>query len=56
MALVGDMSDIEERAMHIVSLGEQYRPFGEILHGLAKGFSEKKILALVERFMQGDEI
>ncbi|MCP4110583.1 MAG: response regulator [Desulfobacteraceae bacterium] len=56
MALFGDMSRIEERAAHIISLGEQYRSFGETLRGLAKGFREKKIQSLVEHFMQkGDE-
>jgi len=52
MALFGDMSRIEERAAHIISLGGQYRPFGEKLRGLAKGFEEKKIQSLVEQFMQ----
>ncbi|MCP4700792.1 MAG: response regulator [Gammaproteobacteria bacterium] len=52
MALAGVMSDIEERAAHIVSLGEQYRPFAETLRRLAQGFAEQEILALVEDCMQ----
>ncbi len=56
MALIGDMSDIEERGTRIVSLGERYRPFGEKLRDLARDFAEKEILAFVERFIeQGDE-
>ncbi|MCP4693836.1 MAG: response regulator [Desulfobacterales bacterium] len=56
MALIGDMSDIEESGARIVSLGERYRPFGEKLRDLARDFAEKEILAFVERFMeQGDE-
>jgi len=48
--------EIEKRAAHIISLDEQYRSFGETLHRLAKGFEEKKIQSLVERFMlKGDE-
>ncbi|MCP4693876.1 MAG: response regulator [Desulfobacterales bacterium] len=55
MALIGDMSDIEDRATRIASLGEQYRPFCETLRGLARNFAEKEILALLERFPREDE-
>ena len=54
-ALFGDMSEIKERAAHIIALGEQYRPFGEKLQRLARDFEEKKILSLVENFMINDE-
>ncbi|MDM8544157.1 response regulator [Desulfococcaceae bacterium HSG9] len=57
MALFGDMSQIEERAAHIISSDKRYRPFGEKLKRLAKRFEEKKIQSLVENFIQkGDEI
>jgi len=52
MALFGDMSEIEERAAHIIALDQQYRFFGEQLQRLAKGFEEKKIQSLVEHFLE----
>jgi len=52
IALFGDMSEIEERAAHIIALDERYRPLGEKLQRLAKGFAEKEIQSLVEYFLE----
>jgi hypothetical protein len=52
LALRGDMRGIRERAAHIETLGEQYAPFVHKLRELAKGFEDRAILALIERYME----
>jgi response regulator RpfG family c-di-GMP phosphodiesterase len=52
LARRGDMRAIRERAAHIETLGEQYVSFARRLHELAKGFEERKLMALVEQHME----
>jgi hypothetical protein len=56
LARQGDMRAIQERAAHIETLGEQYVPFADKLHRLAKGFEERDILAMIRGYLnvQGD--
>jgi signal transduction histidine kinase len=51
LALRGDMRGIRERAAHIETLGEQYAPFAKKLHGLARAFEERELLALVKQYV-----
>ena len=55
MALAGVMSDIEERAAHIATLGEPYRPFAESLRRLAENFADEEVLALVEQYVRKED-
>jgi CheY-like chemotaxis protein len=52
LARRGNMRAIREYAAHIETLGEPYAPFAHKLRELAKGFEERQIRALVERYME----
>ncbi|MCP4605105.1 MAG: response regulator [Proteobacteria bacterium] len=55
LAMRGNMHRICKRADQIVQTDERYRPFGEKLRQLARGFQDKAILALIEQSMEGNE-
>jgi DNA-binding NarL/FixJ family response regulator len=55
LALRGNLWAIQERAVSIETLGEQYIPFARKLRELAKGFEEKQIVTLIERYMEQDQ-
>lgn len=50
LARRGDMEAIEEWTAHIEASGEQYAPLANKLRGLARGFEEGQILALVQPY------
>jgi hypothetical protein len=52
LALLGNLSDIKKQALRIAALAEQYEPFALALHRLAESFQGKKVLALVEQYME----
>ena len=53
LAKVGNMRDIRDRAVRLVALGEQYRPFADKLCRLADGYQSRAILDLVSRVRSG---
>jgi signal transduction histidine kinase/DNA-binding NarL/FixJ family response regulator len=55
LALRGYMQGIRKRAAHIETLGQQYVPFVYKLRELVKGFEERQILALIERYMEENQ-
>jgi CheY-like chemotaxis protein len=54
MALQGNMSDMTQRAAHLISLDERYRPFAEQLLSMAKGFQSDAILSFVKQHLGSD--
>jgi CheY-like chemotaxis protein len=55
LARRGDMRTIQGRATHIETLGEQYVPFADKLRKLAKGFEERQIRTLIEKYVEEDQ-
>jgi CheY-like chemotaxis protein len=55
LARRGNMRAIQERAAYIETLGEQYVTFADRLRELVKGFEERQIRALIERYMEEDQ-
>jgi PAS domain S-box-containing protein len=54
LALRGNLRAIRERATHIEAMGEQYVSFANRLDELARSFEERQVLALIQRYMEGD--
>jgi signal transduction histidine kinase/DNA-binding NarL/FixJ family response regulator len=52
LARRGDMRGLQERAAHIETLGEPYLPFARKLRDLVRGFEERQILTLIERYVE----
>jgi PAS domain S-box-containing protein len=52
LARRGDMRGLQERAAHIETLGELYVPFARRLRELVRGFEERQILTLIERYVE----
>ncbi|HLZ97463.1 MAG TPA: ATP-binding protein [Steroidobacteraceae bacterium] len=52
LALQGNMRDVAQRAEHLCSLDERYRPFAEHLGSLARQFQSGAILRFVEQHME----
>ena len=53
LALIGNMSDIKERADHVAALGEQFIPFANKLRNLVENFEERAILKMVKDYFKG---
>ncbi|MBW4681112.1 MAG: response regulator [Microcoleus vaginatus WJT46-NPBG5] len=51
LAMMGDLRGIMERATQLEEMNEDWVPFASNLRQLAKGFKEKKILYLIEQYM-----
>jgi signal transduction histidine kinase len=51
LAMMGNMRQIRQRAAHVASLGERYRPFADKLTSLASGYQSEAILGLVEEYL-----
>ena len=47
--------DIRKRAVDIGEMDDQYKPFADEMHRLAKAFDEDRLLLLIEQFMEPDE-
>lgn len=54
LAMMGDIRGIQEQAQRLEQLNEQFVPFAQQLHQLAKGFQEKQILEFVRKYMAGN--
>ena len=54
VALQGSMRDIAQRAAHLATLDERYRPFADQLLSMANRFQSKAILSFVEQHLAGD--
>ena len=52
LAMLGSMKKICQRATYLQELDTKYIPFAKKLKDLAEGFQEKKILALVEKYLE----
>jgi hypothetical protein len=52
---MGDMQGIRTRAAYIETLGEPYIPLASKLDKLTKGFDERQIQALIERYVEEDQ-
>ncbi|HVK54401.1 MAG TPA: ATP-binding protein, partial [Burkholderiales bacterium] len=48
LAMTGNMREIRQRAAHVASLDERYRPFAEKLRTLAEGYHSEAIMELIE--------
>jgi len=55
LAMMGDIKGIQQQASRLEQLDEQFVPFAQQLHQLAKGFQEKQILEFVRKYMAGNE-
>lgn len=51
LAMMGDLRGIMERATQLEEMNQDWVPFAANLRQLAKGFKEKKILYLIEQYM-----
>lgn len=54
LARIGNMGDIEKRAIYIVTLDEKYIPFADKLRRLAEDYEEKTILKMVEGYLPSE--
>jgi len=52
LAMMGDIRGIQEKADWIAQLDQQFVPFTQQLHQLAKGFQEKQLLEFVKKYLQ----
>jgi PAS domain S-box-containing protein len=52
LAMIGNMREIRQRAAHVASLGERYRPFAEKLRTLAEAYHSEAIMELIEEHSQ----
>jgi hypothetical protein len=55
LAMMGDIRGIQQQAMRLEQLDEQFVPFAQQVRQLAKGFQEKQILEFVKKYMAGNE-
>jgi CheY-like chemotaxis protein len=53
LARMGNMRGIVQWAKRVAELDGHYRPLADQLHGMAKAYQSKAILALVERYLDG---
>ena len=51
LAMLGSMKKIQERAIYLEELDEQYAPLANKLKELAQGFQEKAIVNLIEQYL-----
>ncbi|KAA1009647.1 response regulator [Paraburkholderia panacisoli] len=56
LARLGDMRAIEQHAAHVTGLNELYRPFGDHLCRLARGYQSKAILSFVEQYLEKRQV
>jgi len=52
---MGDIRGIQEQALRLEQLNEEFVPFARQLEQLAKGFQEKQILEFVRKYMAENE-
>jgi signal transduction histidine kinase/CheY-like chemotaxis protein len=52
LALQGNLRGIQERATRLEQLNEKYRPFASELQQLARGFEDKALIALIQRYTE----
>ena len=55
LAMMGDIKGIQEQALRLEQLNEEFVPFARQLEQLAKGFQEKQILEFVRKYMAENE-
>ncbi|MEM9542157.1 MAG: ATP-binding protein [Cyanobacteria bacterium P01_E01_bin.42] len=55
LAMIGSMKKIRDRATYLETLDEKYMPFANRLKDLAHGFQEEEIVALIEKYLGGEE-
>jgi CheY-like chemotaxis protein len=54
LAMLGNMRTIHQQAAHIAQLDDNYQPFAHRLKQLANELRERELLALVERYYEGE--
>ncbi|MEM7344159.1 MAG: response regulator, partial [Chloroflexota bacterium] len=52
LAMMGDMIGLESQALKIKEMDDQFIPFANKLHRLAKQFEDEQVLALVKHYME----
>ncbi|ERT08021.1 HAMP domain protein [Lyngbya aestuarii BL J] len=55
LALLGSMKKIQQQATYIEKLDPKYIPFAHKIHELAKGFQEKALTSLIEKYLPEGE-
>ena len=53
LAMLGSMKKIQQRAIYLEELDEQYVPLASKLKELTQGFQEKAIVSLIEQYLPG---
>ena len=53
LARLGNMQEIMAQVERLTDLDERYRPFGNRLSALARGYQSKAVLRLVEEYRKG---